>query len=257
MAPMTFGAMAWLVCGGILAGLLNAVVGGGTFLSFPALVFAGVPPLSANATNTLALFPAGGASALAYRHDFAESRSTLVSYAVASIAGGAAGGVLLLNTPEEVFRKLVPWLLLFATLVFSFGPRLRSIREDAAPALEPVRLGLGAVIQFAISVYGGYFGGGMGILMLAAWSLLQTGNIHSMNALRSLLSALINGTAAVAFVITGVIAWRSCGVLAVAATASGYVGAAAVRRLDPVWVRRFVVAVAWGMTIYFFFRSYY
>ena len=249
--------MAWLVGGGILAGLLNAVVGGGTFLSFPALVFSGVPPLSANATNTLALFPAGGASALAYRRDFAESRGTLIPYAVASMAGGAAGGALLLHTPEETFRKLVPWLLLFATVVFSAGPLLRTNPEKTGNGPGSWRLVLGSALQFAISVYGGYFGGGMGILMLAAWSLLAAGNIHAMNAMRSLLSALINGTAAIAFIIAGVIAWRSCVVLAVAATVSGYAGAAGVRRLDAVWVRRFVVATAWGMTIYFFARSYY
>jgi uncharacterized protein len=248
---------AWILGGGVLAGMLNALVGGGTFISFPALMFAGISPVSANATNTFALWPSGAASAVAYRRDFAQSRSLILVFSCASLAGGAVGGLLLLHTSERLFARLVPWLLLFATAVFTLGPRLRaqdekSVRTTAAPAVM-VAWGM---VQLAVSIYGGYFGGGMGIMMLAAWSLLGLGNIHAMNALRSLLSALINGAAAVAFIASGVIAWRAGILMAVSATAAGYFGAAWARKLDPKRVRLAVVAIAWGITLYFFARTY-
>ncbi len=253
---MTATSAAWIFGGGLIAGFLNSLVGGGTFISFPALMFAGVPPISANATNTFALWPAGAASAVAYRRDFNQSRGVLAAFGAASLAGGIVGGLLLLKTPEQFFARLVPWLLLFATALFTVGPRLRGrvVPGDGSGGGGAAVAGI--ALQFFISIYGGYFGGGMGIMMLAAWSLLGLGNIHAMNALRSLLSTLINGAAAVAFAVSGAIAWQAGIVMTVAATAAGYLGAAWARQLDPRHVRRLVVVVAWGMTVYFFVRTW-
>jgi uncharacterized membrane protein YfcA len=238
-----------LLVGALLAGLLNSLVGGGTFIGFPALVFYGVPPLQANATNSFAMTPTAIAGAIAYRKDLDQPKEQRWIIALASVIGGAVGGALLLLTPERRFSSLVPWLLLFATTIYSFGGRIQ-----ARLASKGSRGGhtATAVLQLLVAIYGGYFGGGMGIMMLAAWSLLGMKNINAMNGLRSIASALINGVAVIAFVIAGAISWRPGLIMAVGATTSGYLGAAMARKVDPKWVRRSVVVIAWVMTATFF-----
>lgn len=237
----------------LLAGALNSVAGGGSFLSFPALLFAGVPPVVANATNAIALWPAGIASGIAYRRDLKVPRATLLVLGGASLAGGLAGALLLLKTPEATFVRLLPWLLLAATLLFTFGPRLakRARGDGAAGAAALV---VTALVQVGIAIYGGYFGGGMGILMLAAMSILGMREIHAMNALKAVLGVLINGVAVAAFVASGAVAWGPGIVMIAGGTLGGYAGAAIARRISAAWVRRFVLGVAWSMTAYFFVR---
>ncbi len=243
----------------LLGGALNSVAGGGSFLTFPSLVFVGVPPVTANATSAVALWPGSVASAIAYRKNLAGSRRSLVTLGVVSTLGGLAGALLLLRTPNETFVRVLPYLLLLAALVFTFGGRLAGRGAGAArrPSLGPTgTLVLGAALQLVISSYGGYFGGGMGIMMLATFAAMGMSDIHAMNALKTLLATLINLVAIVAFIAAGAVAWRPGLLMVSAATAGGYFGAALARRLDPKWVKRFVLAVAWAMTAYFFWKAY-
>ena len=226
------------------AAVMNAVAGGGTFLTFPALIFAGIPPVVANASSTVALSPAALAAAWGYRHDFPKlERVGPRTLLAVSLAGGILGALLLIYTPERTFRAMVPWLLLAATLLFAVGRR-------ATPWLKrrvhfgPLTL---CAVQFAISIYGGYFGGAIGILMLASFALFGLDNINSMNALKSLLGGSLNGIAVVCFVIAGKVAWVPALIMLVGAMAGGYVGARVARRMNPDHVRLLVIAI--GLTM--------
>ncbi|MFZ0737629.1 MAG: sulfite exporter TauE/SafE family protein [Candidatus Acidiferrales bacterium] len=243
----------------VLGGALNSVVGGGTFVVFPALLIAGVPAVAANATATIVLWPGGISSALAYRDQIRLSRTLLIALSAASLLGGGIGAVLLVRTPGAAFVRLVPWLLLFATALLSFGGKLNSLLGVGSGAAEPGRHATFTVaaIQFLISIYGGYFGAGMGILMLAALALARVGNIHVMNGIRTVLGALINAVALVLFVFVHLIAWRPAILMIVGATLAGYAGAAIAKRIDPKIVKRCVIVIAWTMTAYFFLKTYH
>jgi uncharacterized membrane protein YfcA len=234
-----------------LGGALNSVAGGGSFLTFPALVVAGIDPITANATSSVVLWPASVASAVAYRAELDPVRRLLPSFGAVSLLGGFAGAALLLVTKSTTFARLVPWLLLVAALVFSFGKKL--VRAPSAPRMTGKG---GALFQFVVALYGGYFGGGMGIVMLAAYAAMGLPSIHSMNALKNALAVLINLAAIVTFVIMGKIDWAPGLWMLGWAAAGGYGVARFSRRIDAVWVRRFVVLVAWSMTAYFFYRAY-
>jgi uncharacterized membrane protein YfcA len=234
-----------------VGGALNSVAGGGSFVAFPALLFAGVAPVPANATNTIALWPGAVASAVAYRRELRDVRREVVPLGVAALVGGLAGS-LLLHTSERTFVVLIPWLLLFATVLFSFGGTV--VKRLTGGAHAP--LALAVVAQLAISVYGGYFGGGMGIMMLAVLSLLGMTHIHSMNALKNVLGVLINGVAVAAFVVAGAIVWSAGVVMIAGGIGGGYAGAAIARRVNPKHVRALVLLIAWAMTAYFFVRTY-
>ena len=236
----------------VAGGAINSVAGGGSFVAFPALLFAGVPPVPANATNTIALWPGSLASVLAYRRELGEVKRELFPLAVAALLGGLTGSLLLLRTSESTFVLLIPWLLLFATLLFTFGGAVA--RKLTHGARAP--LWLAAIVQLAISVYGGYFGGGMGIMMLAVLTLLGMTHIHRMNALKNVLGALINGVAVVAFVIAGAVRWAPGVVMIAGGITGGYAGAAIARRISPKYVRWVVMGIAWGMTTYFFVKTY-
>lgn len=242
-----------------LGGALNSVVGGATFVIFPALIFAGVPAVHANATSSVVVWPAALASAFAYRKDIKLPRRLMASLGAASLAGGAIGAWLLVHTPGAAFVMLVPWLLLFASLLFSFGGIISARLGVTAAGAGHHRGALLAVAsaQFVISIYGGYFGAGMGILMLAVYAVANLGSIHTMNGVRSLLGLVINGVAIATFVYARAIAWRPALVMVAGATLAGYGGAALARRIDPALVRRLVMLVAWGMTVYFFLRTYH
>ncbi len=240
-----------LAVAAFFAGIMNAVAGGGTFLTFPALVFAGVPSVVANASNAVALFPGSLASAWAYRRDFRNFEGVSLRAMIAvSLAGGVGGALLLLATPERTFDAVVPWLLLAATLVFAFGPRVTPwLRE--LHHIGPVTL---LVIQFAVGIYGGYFGGAMGIVMLAVYSLFGLTELNAMNALKTLLSGVINGIAVVLFVAAGKIAWPQTAVMLVAAVLGGYFGARVARRMNPAHVRAGIIVISVGVTLAFFLR---
>jgi uncharacterized membrane protein YfcA len=248
---VTLATGAFLFFAAALGGAVNSVAGGGSFISFPALLFTGAAPIPANATNTIALWPGSAASAVAYRRELQGVRRELVPFGTAALIGGFAGSVLLLRTPERAFAMLIPWLLLFATLLFSFGGAARSRARGGS-----VSLPVATVVQLAISVYGGYFGGGMGIMMLAVLSLTGMKDIHRMNALKTVLAALANGVAVAAFIVAGAVDWARGVVMIVGGIVGGYGGAAIARRVDAGRVRALVLAVAWTMTAYFFARTY-
>jgi uncharacterized membrane protein YfcA len=233
-------------------GAINSVAGGGSFVAFPALLFAGVPSVPANATNTIALWPGSLAGAIAYRRELTTVRDTLLPLGLAALIGGLAGSFLLLHTSDDTFVLLIPWLLLFATLLFSFGSRVVANVTRGARASLPVAF----VAQLAISVYGGYFGGGMGIMMLAILSLIGMVEIHPMNALKTVLATLVNGVAVAMFIVAGAVAWRPGVVMIAGGIAGGYSGAAIARKVSPKNVRWLVLVVAWTMTAYFFVRTY-
>ena len=250
--------MIFLFSAATLAGALNSVAGGGSFIAFPALLFSGVPPVAANATNAIALWSGQAASGGAYRNKLSVSRRMLVPLLCASLLGGLLGAFLLLHTPSETFMRVLPWMILGATLLFAFGKKLargrRSVIEHEASSMALV---LAALFQFVIAVYGGFFGGGMGIVMLAMMSALGMADIHTMNALKILLGFVINGVAIITFVLAGAIYWRQGSVMIVGAIAGGYLGAHYAMKLPQVWIRGFVVFVGSVMSVYFFWKAYW
>ena len=242
----------FLFAAAVFGGALNAVAGGGSFIALPALLWAGVPPVAANATNTFALWPGSLASAWAYRREIAGVRQWLVALGAVSVAGGLGGAVLLIRTPDAAFLRLLPWLLLLAAVTFTFGGRLPA-RVWSGATMGSVSWGALAG-QFVIATYGGYFGGGMGIMMLAALALAGMTDLHKMNGLKSALAVAINGVALAEFVLAGAIVWRPGLVMVAGAIVGGYAGAALARRVDQRYIRAMVVTIAWSMTIYFFLR---
>jgi uncharacterized protein len=234
------------------SGIVNALAGGGAFLTFPALLAVGIPAIDANASSTVALCPGQFVSAWAARNALGtasgQSMRDLRSLSVISLIGGSIGALLLLATPSAAFSALVPWLLLFATVVFAAGGQLPA-REDHW--LGPVTIKL---VQFLISIYGGYFGGGIGILMLAALALYGMRDIRSMNALKVLLAALMNTTAAVIFAFSGHVHWIETLTMMAAAMIGGFVGAKAGLVIPQIFVRVTVIVVGALLTIYFFLR---
>lgn len=242
----------------VLGGILNSVAGGGTFIAFPALLLTGVPSVNANATNTVALWPGSVASARAYASALKVERAVMVVLIVSSLVGGELGAQVLINTPPSTFLRLVPYLLLVATLLFTFGGYITKwaqshMGKGSAPKWV-VLAGTGA-LQLVIATYGGFFGGGIGILMLSMLAVMGQDNIHTMNALKNLLASCINGVAVITFIIHGAVFWPQAIVMVVGAIAGGYGAAIYAQRLDPKLVRRFVIAVGFAVTIYFFIRG--
>jgi uncharacterized membrane protein YfcA len=254
---LDIGQAVFLCAAGALGGAINAVAGGGSFVAFPALLFTGVAPVPANATNTLALWIGVTASGGAYRKRMNIPRRVMVPLIATSIVGGVAGAILLIRTPAQTFLRVLPWMLLGATLLFVFGRHLTGrfsggISHESSNAA----VAYASVFEFVVSVYGGYFGGGVGIINLAMLSVLGMKDIHEMNALKVVLGGVINGVAAFTFVAAGAIVWRQMTVMAIGAVVGGYLAAHYAQKLPQSWVRGFVIAVGTAMTIYFFVRAY-
>ncbi|QCN95024.1 sulfite exporter TauE/SafE family protein [Azospirillum argentinense] len=238
-----------LIVSAFFAGVLNAVAGGGSFLTFPALIMAGVPPLNANATSTVAVSPGALASAYGYRRELGRIKEvSLPAFLGVSLIGGLLGALLLLWTPQRVFEEIIPWLLLFATVLFAFGPKVSAyIRRNFKVGHNTV-----LIVQFFIAIYGGYFGGGIGILILATLGVFGLTDLHAMNGLKALVSGCLNAVAVVAFVFGGAVYWNEALIMMVAAVAGGYAGAAVARHIPPPILRKFVIVVGVAMTVYFF-----
>jgi uncharacterized membrane protein YfcA len=232
-----------------VAGMINAVAGGGTLVSFPALLWIGRDPIVANVTSTIGLWPASFGAAVGFRRELVESRRWIRTLLLPSFAGGVLGAALLLRTPSHVFGAIVPYLILFATALFAAedraGRRTPTSMTNDGHAATPWGAAVG--FQFLVAVYGGYFGAGIGILMLAALSILGLTDIHEMNGVKNSLALLINGVAAVYFAFSGRVIWSDALVMAVGASAGGYGGAGLARALGRTFVRRAVVVIGVSM----------
>jgi uncharacterized membrane protein YfcA len=232
------------------AGAMNAMAGGGTILTFPTLVFLGMPAVAANATSTVALLPGAAASMAAFRREVSENRGWLRTLFLPSLLGGVLGSVLLLRTPETTFQYLAPILILFATILFMlrgvlakrFSPKRGHGVSDLS-RLPPGRWAVAALLQFGVAVYGGYFGAGIGILMLALLGFLGLTDIHAMNGLKNFFNLCINGVAAGYFVLKGAVSWPEAAVLAVGAVLGGYGGARFSRHIGQEKARAAVVVI--------------
>jgi uncharacterized membrane protein YfcA len=231
-----------------VGGALNSVAGGGSFITLPALIYGGIPAVSANATSTMALWPGSVASAVAYRREITAGPRWLAVLGAVSLLGGLLGALLLVRTSDTSFLRLLPWLMLVAAATFTFG----GSRRPDAPRARPIWLVV--LLQFAIAIYGGYFGGGMGIMMLATLALSGMTDIHEMNGLKSILGSAINGIALAEFVIAHAVAWGPGLVMIAGGIVGGYAGASLARRIERRHVRIFVIVIAWSMTFYFFMR---
>jgi uncharacterized membrane protein YfcA len=252
-----------------VAGAMNAIAGGGTLLTFPALVWLGIPPLNANATSTVALVPAAIASVAGYRSELAGARRWALGFAIPSVLGGLLGAILLRLTPADRFEALVPWLVLGATTLFIIQKPVmrwlaqwREVEPDAPPATARTDAERTAefpktsllVYQFLISIYGGYFGAGMGILMLAGLGFMGLTNIHRMNGLKNWGGACANVVAAALFALSGLVRWPVAFAMTIGATCGGYLGSRLAQRIGQVAVRRVIVAIGLGSGIWMLVR---
>ena len=249
------GNWAILLVAAFVAGALNAVAGGGSFLTLPALVFTGVPPVIANATGTVALLPGYAAGAWGFKDDMQSPPGlSMKSVVLLAMVGGAAGAALLLVTPDDMFRKIVPWLLLAATAMFAFGPQLRQWamggQHDKAPSTTKAAVGM-----LVVAVYGGYFNGGLGILLLALLGLLGQTNLNAMNGTKNLVSALLTAIAVAIYAAGGVVQWQQALIMMVAATLGGYLGARVARKIPANWLRGGIVLTGLVMAGLFFMRG--
>jgi uncharacterized membrane protein YfcA len=247
-----------IACAALLAGGINSIAGGGTLISFPALVWIGRSSIVANATNTVAIWPGSLAGVFGFRREFKKLPRWLLLLIIPALAGGISGAVVLLKTPERTFAHIVPFLILGATILLAaqeiISRRLRLFIEGhEKPSTGWIVFAF--VFQFLVGVYGGYFGAGIGILMLAALGLIGLRDIHQMNALKNLLAISINGVAAIYFAIQGAVSWTDVTIMAIASIAGGLFGARLAHRLGRRFVRGFVVAVGLVMTVALFVKA--
>jgi uncharacterized membrane protein YfcA len=249
----------WLVVASFLAGALNAMAGGGSFLSFPAILGVGVPPIQANATNTVALWPGQFASIAAYWEDLKHNLRLIWPLGIAALLGGCTGGIVLLHTGQATFLHLVPWLLLTASLLFAAsGPISRWLNQrargqkaaDAHHSLVPLFLG-----TIFICFYIGYFGAGAGFLIMSLLALFGIQNINQINALKVVTTTLANGIAVVVFIVQRQVLWQHCLLMMITAALGGYLGGRGSRRIDQRLMRAFVIVIGFGMSAYFFWKT--
>lgn len=240
-----------------LAGVINSMAGGGTLISFPTMVWMGRPAIMANATNAVALWPGSLSAMVGYRDDMRKIRRWLYLLVIPSTVGGALGAILLLHTSEKTFSRIVPFLILGATILLAVQELISRKLNLVAKAHEKPTAGWVVFVftfQTLVGLYGGYFGAGMGILMLAALGLIGLTDLHEMNGLKNLLAVCINGVAAIYFAISGAVLWTDAVVMAVAAIAGGFAGAKLAKRLGRKFVRGAVVAIGLIMTVALFIK---
>jgi uncharacterized membrane protein YfcA len=246
-----------LLVAAVVAGAINSVAGGGSLISFPSLVAFGQPAILANATNTAALWPGTLSSAVAYRRDTLFHRDLLLTLLVPSMVGGLLGAVVLVITPPRLFDEVVPFLVLFATLLFALRDvigRWTGATEDGEERVTTGGRIWGFLFQLFVATYGGYFGAGIGILMLGSLSVMGLRDIHRMNGLKTVLGTLINVIAFVFFALKGLVVWRLAALMAVGAIAGGWIGARTARRVNQRWLRAFIIAVGVVVSAWLFLR---
>ncbi len=238
---------------GLLGGAMNALAGGGSFVTLPAMIAVGVPSVNANASSTVALYPGGAAGVWVYRDGLRPIGGVSIKVMLTvMLAGGLIGSLLLLWTPSSAFDRMLPWLLLIATLTMIFAPRLAPwLHRRAKVGPKPV-----LALQLLLGIYGGYFGGAVGLMMLAVWSLLGSADIKTLNPTRMLMVTAANTIAALTFIVAGAVWWRETLVMGGAAIIGGYAGAHVGRRLDPRIVRGVTITLSIGVTVMFFARAF-
>ncbi len=239
----------------LAAGAINSIAGGGTLVTFPALVWLGLPPMIANATNTVAISPGSLGSMWGYRNQLRQSGPRLIGLILPSLFGGAAGALLLRSTPPATFDFLVPYLILFATLLFMGQSLVQRVFGAVGSHESPLWFAGAVVFQFFVALYGGYFGAGIGILMLAALSILGLEDIHQMNGWKNLFALCINGVAALYFIWHNMVSWPYVVVMAAGAIAGGVAGAALAQRVGRRVVRTTVIVIGFGMALSMFLRT--
>jgi uncharacterized membrane protein YfcA len=242
-----------------LAGAINSVAGGGTLVSFPTLVWLGLPSIIANATSTVAIWPGSLGSIWGFRREFAQTETRMRWLCVSSLLGGGIGAILLRSTPAALFEKLVPFLILFATVLFTVqAPIQKKLRErSGAGSSHPViSLPTALALNLLVAIYGGYFGAGMSIMLLSSLSILGMTDILQMNALTSLFALCVNGVAAILFITMRMVDWHYVLPMAIAAVIGGYGAAGVARRIGRVAVRRFVIFVGFAMALFLFLRKF-
>jgi uncharacterized protein len=245
----------------LIAGAMNAMAGGGSFISFPALLGAHIPPVNANATNTVALWPGQLASIVAFRAELRRGRKLMLPVMLAGAIGGVAGALILLHTSQTTFKNLIPWLLLFATVVYAASKRINQwiLSRRRATKLETIA-GF-PFFMFAslvlVSIYIGYFGAGAGFLIITVLSLFGVNDLNEVNALKALCTTLANGVAVVTFIIAGAVYWKECLTMMGMATVGGYLGAAYSRKMNPGLLRGVVIATGAALSLYYFYELYY
>jgi uncharacterized protein len=244
-----------LIVAAFAAGFINSIAGGGTLLTFPSLLAANVTPVAANGTSTVALVPGSFASFWGYRHSGTGERGDTAWFAVPSLIGGVTGALLVVKSGDRVFSRLVPWLLFGAVGLFMAQEPLRrwSMRRSRAPraAVPPLQRRLVvAGVQFLIAVYGGFFGAGIGILMLATMGFMGQSDIHQMNRLKNISAVAINGVAGITFALSGQVRWPLAFIMMVSAVVGGYLSAGVAQKVGPVWARRAIVVIGLGIGVY-------
>lgn len=242
----------------LVAGALNSVAGGGGFLAFPALLFTGMPPINANATNTAAMWPGTAASVAAYRGEIIGYRKIFVPLMITGIIGGLVGANVLLRMEQKTFMNMVPWLLLVATMLFMFSGSITKRIGIMTPEGEsPSRMVVvtSAAIQLGVGLYIGFFGAGAGILMMALFAIMGVRSIHYINGLKTLLATITNGMALLTFLFAKAIIWPQAVLMIAGATIGGYGGAWYAQKLPARYVRWFAIAVGISMTVCFFIRT--
>jgi uncharacterized membrane protein YfcA len=246
-----------IIVAGVVAGTINAVAGGGTFFAFPALMMTGSPALIANATCSVGIWPGVVASTLGYKNQLSAYKHYLPALCTIGIIGGALGGWILMKTTNEAFKEMVPWLLLAATLLFAFGKKITAfIRRFATGGKGFFTYAAIAVTMTVIAIYGGFFGAGVGILLLAMFQVMQLDNIHEMNALKVLVSIAIHGAAVVALLFSDLINWPQAILLMIGTVIGGYFTSKWVQGIPQPVVRAFVLSIAVATTLYYFDKQY-
>ncbi len=235
-----------------LAGAMNAIAGGGTFFSFPALLAIGVPPVMANATNSVALWPASLSSAWAYRNELSRHKKRLLLLTLVAFVGGILGSMLLLSIRDEAFARLIPWLLLFATVVFAFSDKISSLANLHTLSRDKIFHLLTLPALLGVSVYGGFFGAGLGILLIAYLLIVETQSISEANALKNYLSAVTYSVSVVVFVSAGAISWQHMLMMLPSATLGGYMGALFAKKISHRLLRWIITIVGFGLSWYYF-----
>ncbi len=244
-----------LLITGFIAGVCNAVAGGGTFFTFPAFLAAGLPPVVANASNSVAVWPGHAFAAIGYRTKLTGHMRSIRGSLLIALLGGIVGAVLAGVIANQVFASLIPFLLLFATLLFAFGRQLSALVERPI-ADTPHASFASRCLEFLVAIYGGFFGAGLGIMLMASLLMLGVHDLQANNALKNLLGAVINSVAVVVFAVLGIVSWPHTLVAFVGAIAGGLAGARVARRLPAVWLRRIVIAVGLILSAYYFWRYY-